>query len=262
MKRAVAIALLAALAAVPSGAPPAPGPASAAAAPPDHWKPRVRSARAFAMARGGRVAFAVVHDGRLRGGLHLDQHHRSASLAKAMLLVAYLDRAGGRGLTGADRGLLGPMIKRSDNAAANRVYGLVGGSGALARVGRRSRMSRLGLAAGWADTRVTARDQVRFFARFDRLVPQRHRRYARALMAKIAPGQRWGIPRARPPGWRIFFKGGWRRGLVNQAALVTRGRARIALAVLTDGVRSHAYGTATIKGVARRLLRGADRLRR
>ena len=226
----------------------------------EHWKPRIESARAYAKARAGRVAFAVVHNGRLRGGYHLDEQHRSASLSKAMLLVAYLDRARGRRLNSADRGLLGPMVKESDNRAAYRVHAIVGAAG-LARVGRRARMRRLGLAPGWAHTRVTPRDQARFFSRIDRLVPERHRGYARALLASIVPRQRWGIPRARPPGWLILFKGGWRPGLLNQAALVEHGRQRIAIAVLSDGVPSHRYAKATLEGIARRLLRGADRLR-
>ena len=248
MKRVVAAAVVGLVAASPSAATAA-----------EHWKPRIESARAYAKQRGGRVAFAVMHDGRLRGGLHLDELHHSASLSKAMLMVAYLDRARGRGLSAADRGLLGPMIKRSDNAAAYRVYAVVGRAG-MARVGRRAGMSRLGLVGGWPHTRVSARDQVRLFSRIDRLVPARHRGYARALLAGIVPGQRWGIPRARPRGWRVFFKGGWRRGLVNQAALLERGRERIAIAVLTDGVPRMRRATATIRGVAARLLEGADRL--
>lgn len=250
MKRAVAAAVLGLVAASP--------PAGTAA---EHWAPRIESARAYAKERPGRVAFAVMHDGRVRGGLHLDELHQSASLSKAMLMLAYLDRARGRRLTAADRGLLGPMVRRSDNQAAHRVYAMVGRAG-MARVGRRAGMSRLGLVGGWANTRVTARDQVRLFSRIDRLVPARHRGYARALLARIVPGQRWGIPRARPGGWRVFFKGGWRRGLVNQAALLERGRQRIAIAVLTDGVARMSHGTATIEGVAARLLEGADRLGR
>ena len=254
MKRAAAMAILVMAAGAGAAGVPAQSPR-------EHWKPRVTDARAYVKKRAGRCSFAVVHDGRLRGGHHLDEVHHSASLSKAMLLVAYLDRARGRRLGGVDRGLLGPMVKRSDNRAAHRVHRLVGPAG-LARVGRRARMRRLGLAAyGWANTRVTARDQARFFSRIDWLVPRRHRGYARALLAGVVPRQRWGIARAHPAGWRLHFKAGWRRGLENQAGLLRRGRERIALAVLCDGVPTPAYGRATIEGVARRVLTGADRLR-
>jgi D-alanyl-D-alanine dipeptidase len=65
-----------------------------------------------------------------------------------------------------------------------------------------------------------------------------------------------------PRGWSTFFKGGWRGTehgrLLHEAALLERGGRRISLAVLTDGNPSHAYGTATLRGVARRILgRGA-----
>ena len=253
MKRAgtaVAIAVIAA--AVPSS--------PAQVRPGEHWKERTALARAYAKKRAGRVSFAVVHDGRLRGGHHLDEQHYAASLSKAMLLVAYLDRARGRRLSSADRGLLGPMIKESDNRSAHAVYRIVGSAG-LARVGRRARMRALGLPPwGWANTRVTARDQARFFSRIDWLVPRRHRLYARTLLKKIIPYQRWGIARAAPRGWRVYFKTGWRPGVMSQAALLQRGRERIAIAVLTDGAK-HVYMRHTVEGVARRLLGGADRLR-
>ena len=73
------------------------------------------------------------------------------------------------------------------------------------------------------------------------------------------PSQRWGIPPAKPAGWRIFLKGGWGAGtgwVTHQAALLERGERRISLTILTRDNPSHAYGTRTIEGVARRLLRG------
>ncbi len=82
------------------------------------WAKRVKAATTYARARQGRVAFAVLDlEGRMRGW-HVDEQHRSASVVKAMFLVAYLNRIGGRDLNRADRSLLGPMITRSDNSAA------------------------------------------------------------------------------------------------------------------------------------------------
>src|SRR5215204_4022359 len=75
----------------------------------------------------------------------------------------------------------------------------------------------------------------------DRLLPApRRRSYAPYLLSHVAPFHTWGIPRAaRPRGWRVFFKGGWRPDgsgqLVHQAALLERAPRRIAIAVLTDG---------------------------
>ncbi|HEX8066794.1 MAG TPA: serine hydrolase [Thermoleophilaceae bacterium] len=228
------------------------------------WAKRIASAGRYAESRAGRVAFAVVDEkGRVRGR-RVDEVHRSASVVKAMFLVAYLNQPSvrDRELRRADRRLLRPMVTRSDNATATQVRNIVGRA-ALDRLARRAGMQRFSLRTPWGDTRITPADQARYFTRIDLLTAKRHRTYARKLLASIVPEQRWGVPRAQPEGWRIFFKGGWRalggRRLVNQVALLESGERRIALAVLTDGDPSHDYGTETIRGVAKRLLRGLRR---
>ena len=218
----------------------------------------VHAARAYAKERerapGVRVSWAVVDTrGRLyaRGGA---RHHRSASQTKAMLLVAYLRRLRGRPVPPAVHRILAPMIVVSGNRAATRIHALVGDAG-LADVGRAAGMRRLRLNGTWSGLEITAADQARFFRRFDRLVPRRHRPYARRLLSSIVPKQTWGIaPAARRRGYTTFFKGGWRRGLVNQGALLeTADGRRLAIVVLTDGLRFGA-GVRTIAGVTRRLL--------
>ena len=98
-------------------------PAAAARA----WHPNVHAAVAYANGRAGQVRFAV-RSGRRVWGLHTSSSVHSASVLKAMLLVAYLDlpQVRDRALTAADYRLIGPMIRRSDNAAATRVLGIVG----------------------------------------------------------------------------------------------------------------------------------------
>ena len=187
----------------------------------------------------------------------------SASVLKAMLLVAYLNRASvrDRAIRDADRALLGPMIRRSDNATASRVLGLVG-AGGVYRVATRAKMEHFVLRLPiWGHSEITARDQARFFRRIDTYVPERHRGYARFLLAHVIPAQRWGIAPVVPNGYRIFFKGGWGSGtgrVTHQVALLEQGETRISLAILTEHNPSHRYGTATIRGVAARLLRGVD----
>jgi hypothetical protein len=224
----------------------------------DPWRRRVRAAARYARSRTGVVSFAVVdEDGDVRahrGGAP----YSSASLVKAMLLVAYLRSARGRDLDAGERSLLEPMIRVSENDAADAIMARVG-TGGLARLARRARMRRFEPSEAWGGSQVTARDQARFFARLERLLPRRHRDYGLDLLASVASSQSWGIPRAAPKRWRVHFKGGWfptgGGWRVHQAALLRRGDREVALAVLTEGGPSLGYGAATIRGVARRLLR-------
>jgi len=186
----------------------------------------------------------------------------SASVLKAMLLVAYLRQPDvrARALGKADRALLTPMIRWSDNVAATRVRDIVGNDG-LVRLAHRVSMRAFTPAAIWGLSRVDAADQTLFFLHIDRFVPARHRAYALRLLSSIVPSQRWGIARVRPPGWALYFKGGWGSGsgaVDHQVALLRRGGRRVSVAILTTSSPSHTYGKATLRGVAARLLDGLD----
>jgi D-alanyl-D-alanine dipeptidase len=217
---------------------------------------RVRAARSY-VRRRALSSFALIDT---RGRLHGFAPHRryiSASVSKAMLLVAYLRQIGPRRPNAAERATLGPMITKSDNHRADAVYARVGDAGLL-RVARRARMSDLTVAGYWGSAFFSAADQARFFRRLPAMVPRRSRPYAQRLLSSIIPAQRWGFARVSVQrGWRTFFKGGWRQtargSLVHEAARFERGGQQFSLAVLTDGNPSHAYGTATLRGVAERL---------
>jgi hypothetical protein len=249
MKRLVAFAVVAsAVSATPANA----------AAPP-HWKPDVAAARRYVQHRGGSVSFAVRTERRL-WGYRPFRTVPSASVLKAMLMAAYLNQRSvrGRPLRDRDLRLLRPMIRRSDNVAASIIRNRVG-SGALRRLARRVGMHRFTpVAHPWGMSRVNAADQTKFFLHLDRFVPQRHRRRALRLLASIVPSQRWGVAPVAPRGWTLHFKGGWGSGsgaVDHQVALLRRGRLRLAIAVMTTGDGSHAYGKATLRGVFRRLMR-------
>jgi beta-lactamase class A len=228
------------------------------AMPPAAWTPDMTAARTYAAGRPGTVAFAVRTEKEFWGS-DADRTFPSASVLKAMLLVAYARHARSRGLTLAERRLLSPMIRRSDNAAASTIFVRVAPAG-LRRLARAAHMSNFTPATPiWGNARITARDQTRFFLRIDRLLPPRHRAYGLRLLRAIVPSQRWGIGRLKLSGWRVHFKGGWGSGTGatdHQVALLTRGDTRLAVAVLTSANGSHATGKATLEGAFRRLLRG------
>ena len=233
--------------------------APAAASAPRDWRDGVAAAGAYAESRAGSVAFAVRTE-RGIAGRSADQAFPSASVVKAMFLVAYLRQPSvrARPLRPDERDLLTPMVRWSSNKDASAISTKLG-FGALTRVARRAGMTSFVEAppSCWGCARITARDQTRFFLAIDRLLPRRHRAYGMGLLERIVPRQRWGVTRAAPGGWRLYFKGGWGsgRGLVDhQIALLTRGRERLAVAVLTGGSPGHAYAKETLRGVFRRLL--------
>ena len=234
-------------------------PASAAPAEVERWRPGLEQARAYAATRAGTISFAVRTPRRLyRSDAY--RTYPSASVVKAMLMVAYLNHPSvrGRRLHGGDHALLDPMIRWSDNTAASSVRNFVG-NGALEHLADRVGMGRFASAPSWGSAQITAAGQTKLFLRIDRYVVRRHRAVALRLLRTVIVPQRWGIARVDHPGWELHFKGGWGDGdgeVDHQVALLRRGKRRVALAILTAGNPSHAYGQQTLEGVARRLLRG------
>jgi zinc D-Ala-D-Ala dipeptidase len=218
---------------------------------------RVRAVQRWLGTRGGSNSWALVDSWGRMHRFAPERVYVSASLVKAMLLVAYLRGIGNRAPDAGERASLGPMITVSSNDAADTVYYRVGDP-ALYRLARVAGMRHFSVAGYWANAHFSAEDQARFFNRIDRLVPKASRGYARGLLSSIASHQRWGFSRySLAVGFKTFFKGGWRGTgsgqLVHEAALFERGGSRISMAVLTDGNPSHDYGTETLRGVAQRV---------
>jgi hypothetical protein len=243
----VLLALLVLLAAAPS---------AALARPP--WRPDVAAARHYAQGRAGEVGFAVIDQrGRFRG-YRVRETAPMASTFKVMLLAALLRKRNHHPLRRSDRRLLAPMIRRSDNYAATVVRNMVGAR-RIRRLARMAGMRDFSYHPVWGLSRSSPRDQVRFMYHLQRYVPGRHRAYARWLLSHVVRSQRWGIGRVVPRRWNLLLKGGWGSGsgaVDHQVALLKRGRRRVALAIFTESSPSHAYGKRTLRGVARRLLRG------
>jgi beta-lactamase class A len=219
----------------------------------------MRRAWSFARRRGGQVSIAVVDTkGRMRtrqGG----RLYASASVVKAMLLVAELRRLRQQGLPldPLTEDLLEAMITYSDNDAADAIYGRVGDPGLIA-VAQSARMRRFTVAGYWGNAQVTAADLAHFFSRLRRLLPRPYRRTGLRLLASVIPEQSWGVPRAARGSWTVYFKGGWRTTdsgeLVHQAAWLREGDRDLAIAVLTDAQPSQLHAIHTVRGIADRLL--------
>ncbi len=239
---------------------------------------QVASAVAYLKARrGARKAFAVIDTKGRLSGWNADRRFVTASVVKAMLLVSYLRKvdAAGRGLTAAERALLRPMIRVSDNDAATAIWRSVGDSG-LRRVATLAGMTNFVIgpqairscrcsARAWARAQITAADQARLFYGLDRLLPARFLAYGKNLLETVVADQSWGIPSvARPLGWRAFFKVGLRAtglgGLIHQAARLEDGDRVMAIAVLTDGDPTYLYGKRSVAGVTQRLVGPATSL--
>jgi hypothetical protein len=219
----------------------------------------LRAATRWLSTRQGRTAYAVADERGALSGVRTDERFQSASLSKAMILVAFLRHLEATRAQPSPAELLslGYMIRISDNGSTNAIFRRVGGD-RMRELARAARMQDFHIAGDWANATVTAADQARFFMSLDRLVPARFLPLAHNLLETIIPPHSWGIPRAARPRWRTFFKGGWRpeagAEVVHQAALLESGPRRLGLAIMTSGDPTKPYGEKTIEGVTRRLL--------
>ena len=224
----------------------------------------ISSATGFITSRAGVHSFAVVDsEGRL-GGFDIHRTYISASVVKAMLLVAYLRKLhyeDHRGFCCDDQSVLYPMIHVSDNNAATTIWQRVG-DGRLYDLAHLAGMNDFSIAGIWANAHFSAADQATFMWKLDKLLPDEFRGYARWLLANIDPSQSWGIARVARPYWYVMFKGGWRSTgigqLVHQVARLENRDRKWSMAVLTDGDPSIGYGIGTIECVTAHLTGAAE----
>jgi hypothetical protein len=227
----------------------------------------IARAESYLASRGGHTAIAVVDtEGRIHGA-HVNDQFITGSVVKAMLLVAYLRRLDAMGqhyVDSSSNNILYPMIHVSDNNAASECWDIVGDSGLYA-VAKAAGMTHFSVdttatwGGSWGAALLTAHDQARFFFEMDSLIPQEFVGYARNLLSHIAGYESWGIPAiARPLGYDVFFKAGWRPSpdtfLVHQIARLEKDGHRFSLAIMTDGDPDMGYGIDTIQGTTQALL--------
>jgi len=224
---------------------------------------QIASAKQYARSRAGVISFSVVDSWGHRSSYYGDREYVSASVVKAMLLACFLNihAVAHQQLSSTDRSELHAMITQSDNNAATWVYNQVG-DGHLYVLAHRLGMRHFSVHGFWANAQLTSNDQALLMQKLKKAIYPPNYSYARSLLRSIVSWQSWGIPDvARPLGWTVYFKGGWRgtsRGrLVHQIARLERPHGQmIVICVLTDGDPSQGYGEDTIAGITRQLLRG------
>lgn len=231
----------------------------------DRLSRNARAAARYARSRDGDVTFALSGPG---FGLSYGAAETApaASVVKVALMVAYLDDEDvrGRPLSGAEKSSLRSMITISDNSAAAFVSELVGDQ-AMAGLAARAGMEQFQYQDAWGLSRTSPGDQVALMGQLDRLLPPRHRAFARRLLGGVVSSQRWGVWLEVPEGWRLLSKGGWgitdgtREGIVHhQVGRLQRAGDSIDFALLTQDNPDDAYGRETLRGLAVRLFRGLD----
>jgi hypothetical protein len=240
-----------------------PHPAAAATAPSGKTPKTSAHATAAVLDLDGTGRTAVV-----RGE---DRSYDTASIVKVDILAALLLRAqdAGRPLSGAERDLAGPMIRRSDNAAADALWRRIGRAPGLAAANERLGLTSTtgGPGGKWGLTRTTASDQVRLLRavfgpggtvrRGSGGLDAGSRAYVRTLMSRVEPGQVWGVSAAGGAHARPVLKNGWLRRTatgrwdVNSVGEVSAGGHRYLVAVLSDGNASMGAGISLVERTAR-----------
>jgi hypothetical protein len=264
---AVVPVLLAPIPAVAAGAGTAQVPAACRSSrDPDLAARMSRDIRAVLSSRRGTVSVAVHDDDTgLTCALASERQYDSASVAKVMIMEGALRRAEelGRRLTGWELANIRPMITRSDNASARRLWTDLGHAylgGILARVGTSRTV--LGPDGYWGLTRTTAADQMRLL---NVLTNTRSflktRAYGLRLLSRVRGDQRWGVPSGMPSGLTAHLKNGWlpratHGWRVHSVGVFTGTHRTYRIVVLSHDNPTMAYGVRTIERIAQAVHRG------
>ncbi|WP_435854588.1 serine hydrolase [Streptomyces longwoodensis] len=254
-------------------------PASAVAAPALSAQPPVTAVvPAAAQPQGrARVTAAVLSlDGGSRAPLLYGQDalYDTASIVKVDILAALLLQAqdAGRPLTTRERALAGPMIRTSDNAAANALWREIGQAAGLEAANKRLGLTSTkgGHGTKWGLMRTTASDQLRLLRSvFDREATSKtvpaldkgSRTYVQTLMSRVSRDQAWGVSTVSGAGYAL--KNGWLQrtasGLwdVNSVGRVTVDGHRYLVTVLSDGSASMSDGISLVERTARQAVTAA-----
>ncbi|RFU39680.1 hypothetical protein DZF91_21070 [Actinomadura logoneensis] len=193
----------------------------------------------------------------------------SASTVKATILGALLRKVldERRAMTSSELSLAKSMITKSDNTAATKLWNHVGRA-RMQRFLAQAGMTHTTLGSGgyWGLTQITARDEIVLLRKFNepnKLLTDKARNYALALMHQVIPSQRWGTPAGTPSGITWHVKNGWlprhnKYWRVHSIGAFSGRGQSYTIVVLTRDTPSMAYGVATIERVARAVHHGLN----
>ena len=165
------------------------------------------AARRFAAAREGRVSFAVLGPGGRIIGPGTDTTYESASLVKAMILVAYLRKVAAEEREPTELELLrmGDMIRVSDNFSATTLWTRWARGARRAR--RRGRNAGLRPRIFWGNCIVTAGRPGALLPRAGPPAPGRPPRLRARPARERGLVPQLGDSRGRPPGLARLLQG-------------------------------------------------------
>lgn len=224
----------------------------------------LRDVDRYLAGRPGRIVFAA-HD--LVTGVRLGrgEHERgtiTASGSKVDILARLLVLRR-TGLGAGERELASRMIRESDNAAADALWGRVGAGGGMSGFYRRAGMRETtpGPSRFWGGTTTSPADRIRLLtvlARGGAGMSAADRRLVLGLMSRVRPEQAWGVSAAARPGDRVALKNGWtpRPFIRDTWAVTSYGRITgpgrdLLLSVQTDQQAGEGQGIQAIEGLAR-----------
>ncbi len=105
------------------------------------------------------------------------------------------------------------MITVSDNAAADRLFALIGKAPTFIDIETRYGLSQTKTDRGWGTTLTNSADQVKLLDQVigsaQSSLPDAQRQVLRDLMKSVVPDQAWGAGTNVPTGWSVAVKNGW-----------------------------------------------------
>ena len=268
-----------AVAAQPSGLPPASGPAGTArpaspratgrAAGQPHASPLGPAVQTYLAGRSGTVRVAVYD---LATGqewtLGDGPAQAEASIVKVDILETLLSQRP-NGLASGDQALAQQMIEDSDNDAATSLWDEVGGATGIGAYDTQAGLTQTTPSAcvecagfpwpGWGLTTTTAADQIALLRRLVEPggpLTSAQRRYALSLMEGVTADQAWGVSGGVPAGVTVALKNGWlplddanTDWQINSIGWVSGGGRDYLLAMLSTGNPDEQYGIDTLNSV-------------